>query len=67
MGKYDNDDWDELPSEIQEAAKLLGYTKALWDKDKEPSECDKYWRKLTNAQQEAATKLGYDQKAWDAS
>jgi hypothetical protein len=67
MGKYDGDDWDDLPSEIQEAAKLLGYAKALWDNDKEPSACDKYWRKLTNAQQEAATKLGYDQKSWDAS
>jgi hypothetical protein len=67
MGEYDDDDWEELPSEIQEAAKLLGYTEELWDKDREPAECDKSWKKLTTAQQEAATKLGYDQKAWDAS
>lgn len=66
-GKYDNDDWDELPKDIQEAAKLLGFTKTLWNNDKEPDECDEYWRKLSTAQQEAATKLGYDQKQWDSS
>jgi hypothetical protein len=67
MGKYDNCDWDELPADIQEAAKLLGFTKVLWDGDKEPKETDVYWRKLSPAQQEAAGKLGYTQKEWDSS
>lgn len=66
-GKYDDYDWEELPKEIQEAAKLLGYTEKLWDEDKEPKECDVWWRKLSKEQQEAAKKLGYDQKKWDAS
>lgn len=66
-GKYDDDDWDELPDEIQQAAKVLGYTKKLWDKDKDPDACDEYWKDLTKEQQEAAKKLGYDQKMWDAS
>ena len=66
-GKYDDYDWDELPADIQAAAKLLGYTKKLWDNDKEPKECDEYWKDLSKEQQEAATKLGYNQKMWDAS
>ena len=27
----DDDDWDELTPEQQEAAKVLGYTKETWD------------------------------------
>jgi hypothetical protein len=66
-GKYDDFDWDELPKEIQEAARVLGFTKALWDNDEEPEECDEYWRDLTPEQQAAAKKLGYDEKMWDGS
>jgi hypothetical protein len=66
-GKYDDYDWDELPADIQEAAKVLGYTKELWDNDEDPDEVDEYWKKLTPEQQAAATKLGYDKKSWDAS
>ena len=64
-GKYDDYDWDELPKDIQEAAAKLGFTKKLWDKDKEPDACDEYWKDLTPEQQEAATKLGYTQETWD--
>eukprot|EP00539_Tryblionella_compressa_P002138 CAMPEP_0178740286 /NCGR_PEP_ID=MMETSP0744-20121128/4504_1 /TAXON_ID=913974 /ORGANISM="Nitzschia punctata, Strain CCMP561" /LENGTH=68 /DNA_ID=CAMNT_0020393039 /DNA_START=44 /DNA_END=250 /DNA_ORIENTATION=- len=66
-GKYDDYDWDELPKEIQDAAKVLGFTKKLWDNDEEPDECDEYWKDLTPEQQAAAKKLGYDQKMWDSS
>ena len=66
-GKYDDYDWDELPADIQEAAKVLGYNKKYWDKDKEPKESDEYWKGLTPEQQAAATKLGYDEKSWDSS
>lgn len=55
------------PKDVQDAAKLLGYNKKLWDSDEEPDECDVYWKKLSPEQQEAATKLGYSQKAWDKS
>ena len=65
--KYDDYDWDELPKEIQDAAKVLGYTKKLWDNDKTPEECDEDWVDLTVEQKAAAIKLGYDRKRWDAS
>ena len=32
--KYDDYDWKELPEDVKEAAKKLGYTKKLWDGDK---------------------------------
>lgn len=66
-GKYDDYDWDELPADIQEAAKVLGYNKKMWDDDDEPDECDEYWKDLSKEQQDAAVKLGYDQASWDSS
>ena len=57
----------QLPAEVQAAAAKLGFNKALWDADKEPKECDVYWRKLSEEQKEAAKVLGYDEKSWDAS
>ena len=57
----------QLPPEVQAAAAKLGFNKSLWDADKEPKECDVYWRKLSEEQKEAARVLGYDEKSWDAS
>ena len=34
MTKYEDYDWEELPTEVQEAATKLGYTKKMWDEDK---------------------------------
>jgi hypothetical protein len=66
--KYDDCDWDELPAEIQTAAGVLGYTKALWDGDGTPEEIDDSdWADLTAAQQAAATLLGYTEASWDES
>jgi len=42
---------DELPPEAKAAAEKLGYNKKLWDKDREPPECDEYWEDLTQEQQ----------------
>jgi hypothetical protein len=58
---------DDSPKDIQEAAALLGFDKDKWDNDKEPKECDVYWRKLSADQQAAATKLGYTQQEWDSA
>ena len=33
--KYDDYDWKELPDNVKEAAKKLGYTKKIWNADKE--------------------------------
>merc|ERR1712194_834596 len=57
----------ELPSEIQNAAKVLGYTKAMWDDDREPKTSEKDWNKLTIDEMNAAKKLGYDQKSWNGN
>jgi len=65
LDQYEDSDWKELPAWVQEEAAILGYTKKLWDKDKEPAICNEDWEDLTPPQQEAATKLGYTQEVWD--
>ena len=64
-GKYEDYDWEELPTDIQEAYKALGYNKKMWDKHKSPPAEDKDWEDLTEAEKAAATKLGYNQEKWD--
>jgi hypothetical protein len=64
--KYNDYDWDELPEEARKAAETLGYTKKLWDKNKDPEAIsDLDWDQLTAEQKEAATVLGYNKQAWD--
>ena len=59
-------DWDELPEEQLEAAKLLGFTKELWDADEETEITKEYdWADLNDAQKAAAESLGYDNVKWD--
>ena len=64
--KYEEYDWKELPMNVKEAAKTLGYNKKLWDNDKEPECVDEDWDDLTKEQQKAAKVLGYNKKTWDA-
>lgn len=66
VGKYEDNDWKELPEDAKAAAKALGYNKKMWNGDREPACCDEYWKDLTQEQQEAATVLGYDEKSWDS-
>ena len=63
--KYEDYDWKELPDEVKEAAKVLKYTKKIWDNDGDTPLDELDWDELTNEQQEAAKVLGYDQKTWD--
>ena len=63
--KYDNYGWKKLSKEVRDAAMILGYTKSLWDNDKEPDTCDKHWKKLTPEEQEAAKTLGFNEQSWD--
>ena len=65
-GKYDDYDFEELPPEVQQAAKDLGYTEKMWDKDKEPKSASKDWDELTEKEKAAAKVFGYDQAKWDA-
>jgi len=51
---------------VKAAAEVLGYTKKLWDADKEPATSDYDFDELTADQQSAAAVLGYDKAKWDA-
>jgi len=62
---YIDTDWDLLPSKVQEAATILGYTRAVWGTNKEPESSQKDWDDLTESEQAAATVLGYNNKSWD--
>eukprot|EP00588_Corethron_pennatum_P009292 CAMPEP_0194274718 /NCGR_PEP_ID=MMETSP0169-20130528/7732_1 /TAXON_ID=218684 /ORGANISM="Corethron pennatum, Strain L29A3" /LENGTH=72 /DNA_ID=CAMNT_0039017989 /DNA_START=90 /DNA_END=308 /DNA_ORIENTATION=- len=66
MTDYDDDDWDELPPNVQAAAAVLGYTKAMWDGDKHPASEDKDHADLSQAEKDAAKTLGYTAETWDA-
>ncbi len=60
---YRDSDWDELASEIQKAARVLGYSKNMWDADQVPPSANKYWDELTSAEQKAAKKLGFNKRS----
>ena len=62
---YDDYDFKELPPDVMEAAKSLGYTKKIWDRGgKAPIE-EYDWDELTAEQQSAARALGYTKQKWD--
>jgi len=63
--KYEDCSWEELPSEAQDAAKLLGYTEEGWNENKEPDLTNKYWEELKSEQKEAAKVLGYNETLWN--
>ena len=64
--KYEEYDWVELPLNAKDAAKVLGYTKKIWDNDQEPEIVkNSDWDDLTQEQKKAAKQLGYSQKTWD--
>jgi len=65
LDQYDDSDWEELPAWVRESAKTIGYTKKLWNKDKEPTICEKDWEELNDSQREAAQRLGYTKRIWD--
>jgi len=65
LDQHEDFDWKELPQWIRETAEVLGYTKKLWDRDKEPKVCNSDWKDLMDAQKEAAKRLGYTSALWD--
>lgn len=58
-------EWSKLPSNIQQAAKTLGYSGRMWETDKDPLLCYENWKELTTEQQNAAKELDYDEGKWD--
>jgi hypothetical protein len=65
-GKYDEYDFQDLPAEVKRAAKILGYTHSIWDKDESIPIEEKEWSNLTEAEQKAATIIGYTKNKWDS-
>ena len=63
-GYFDEFYFDELPSETQAAAAVLGYDQETWDEGEETDATDQDWEEMTSEQQEAAMKLGYDEDSW---
>jgi len=61
---FEEYDWIELPANVQEAAKVLGYNKGSWDHDVKTEHFNKDWNELSIVQQNAATILGYTPKMW---
>ncbi|CAB9514039.1 CLECT [Seminavis robusta] len=64
-GFYDDFAWEELPPEVQAAAKVLGYDPNTWDNGLPIPAVELFWAQLSPEQQEAAAVLGYDQESWD--
>ena len=58
--KYLESKWNELPEEVQEAAKSLGFTSDTWDNQSNDIYKRK-WKKLSTDQKEAAEILGWDE------
>jgi hypothetical protein len=58
-------DWDDLPEEAMQAAKVLGYNKRLWDDDEDTDIGDKDWDDLNAVEKAAAETLGYTRASWN--
>ncbi|KAL7557534.1 hypothetical protein ACA910_019315 [Epithemia clementina (nom. ined.)] len=57
--------WNELPDDVKTGAKMLGFTRTLWDKDQEsPLIKTHSWSQLDAEQQHVAKLLGYDPEDW---
>ena len=66
LDEYEDSDWKDLPEAVQKHCETLGYTKKLWDNDKDPSSFEKSFKDLTSSEQAAAMALGYTAESWDA-
>mmetsp|Transcript_20493 Transcript_20493/g.44595 ORF Transcript_20493/g.44595 Transcript_20493/m.44595 type:complete len:81 (+) Transcript_20493:130-372(+) len=66
LAKYEEASWKEVPTDVQKLCEALGYTQQLWDNDKEPPACKKYFSNLSSSELAAAKALGYTQETWDA-
>jgi len=65
--QYFDTEWDELPHEVQKSASTLGYTKVMWESNREPDSTKKSWKDLTEAERTAAVFLGYNEKKWNGA
>lgn len=61
---YDDEDWGDLPEEIQNAMAALGYTEEIWNKGSKASTDDLDWEELSDEEQAAALVIGFTEKLW---
>lgn len=59
-GEFEGVEWAYLPPHVKGAAKILGYSRRLWDVGGTVVAEKKLWDHLTNKEKEAATTLGYN-------
>jgi hypothetical protein len=57
--------WGELTGDQKAAAKVLGYSRSVWDRDGQVWSDSKQWKELSSSQQAAAAVIGYTQQEWD--
>jgi hypothetical protein len=55
------DYWQDIPANIQQAVKDLGFTQALWDNSLQPEEMSKWWQDSSASQWNAIERHGYHQ------
>lgn len=62
---WEDNDWEELPPHVQQAALSLGYTKQMWNNDQEPPSNERDWDELSPREKEAAKIMGFNRSKWD--
>jgi len=63
-GGFEGVEWAYLPPHVKEAAKILGYSRRLWDVGGTVEAEKKLWDHLTNKEKEAATTLGHNKVSY---
>ena len=62
---YKNIWWDNLPTNVQDAAATLAYTKDSWDNDEWVLTKSLFWSQLTEEERNAADTMGYNEETWN--
>ena len=62
---YEKYEWYQLPVQIRNAAKTLGYTRRRWENDQDPKQMSREWSGLSSKQQSAAVTMGYNERTWN--
>ena len=61
---YDDQAWGDLPTDVQDAMAILGYTEMLWKGGGKAATDDLDWDELSERERGAATALGYTEALW---
>ena len=64
--KYELTLWKDLPTDVQAAARVIGYDETKWDNHEEVHIGHKPWQDLSEEETKAVTTLGWDEKSWES-